>query len=47
MVEMMTVNRIVGRSSGTVIRLNCFHAPAPSSAAASYRSRGMACMAAR
>ena len=47
MVEMMTQKMIVGLSIGTVIDQNCRARLAPSIAAASYRSRGMACMAAR
>ncbi len=47
MVEMMTAKMIVGLSSGTVMDQNCRARPAPSIAADSYRSRGMACMAAR
>lgn len=47
MVEVMTVNRIVGRSEGTVIERNCRNRLAPSIAAASYSSNGTACIAAR
>ena len=47
MVEMMTAKTIVGLSSGTVIDQNCLDRLAPSIEADSYRSRGMACMAAR
>ena len=47
MVETTTVNRIVGRSDGSVTWRNCFQRLAPSRAADSYRSCGMACIAAR
>ena len=47
MVEMMTVNRMVGWISGTVIFQNRRMAEAPSMAADSYKSLGMACIAAR
>jgi hypothetical protein len=46
-VATITVNRIVGRSSGTVIVQNCRHGEAPSIAADSYSASGIACMAAR
>jgi ribosomal protein S18 acetylase RimI-like enzyme len=44
-VATITVNNSVGLSNGTVIRQNCCHGLAPSTAAASYSSLGMACMA--
>ncbi len=47
MVETITANRIVGRSIGTVMDLNCRQRLAPSMAAASYSSNGTACIAAR
>ena len=47
MVEMTVVKRITGRSSGSVTDQNWRTGPAPSSAAASYTSPGMACMPAR
>ena len=46
-VEMMTVKMIVGRIIGTVMCQNCFQRRAPSIAADSYRSSGIACIAAR
>ncbi len=47
MVEMTIVKRIVGRSEGMVTLRNCCQREAPSSEAASYRSEGTACIAAR
>ncbi len=46
MVEVMTTKMTVGRMLGTVTEVNCRNRLAPSIAAASYRSRGTACMAA-
>src|SRR5690625_320141 len=45
-VEVMMTKMRVGRSIGTVTEKNWRIRPAPSMTAASYRSRGMACMAA-
>ena len=47
MVEMNTVKMMIGRNCGTVICQNCRREDAPSIAAASYRSRGIVCIAAR
>lgn len=46
-VETMTVKTIVGRRPGSVTWRNCCHRLAPSSEAASYRSKGTDCMPAR
>ncbi len=47
MVETMIVKRIVGRMEGMVTLRNWRQREAPSREAASYRSFGTACMAAR
>ncbi|CAM5664114.1 hypothetical protein STENM36S_03262 [Streptomyces tendae] len=41
------VKTMVERIPGTVTWMNCCHREAPSREAASYRSAGMACIAAR
>jgi hypothetical protein len=46
-VERITVNTTTGWIMGTVIRHSCRHGPAPSTAAASYTSLGIVCMAER
>ena len=46
-VDVTTVNAIIGRSEGTLMWRNCFQPPAPSAAAASYSSRGTAWSEAR
>ncbi len=46
MVDVMVTKMMVGRTEGTVIETNCRNRPAPSMIAASYSSRGMACIAA-
>src|SRR5262245_65746207 len=47
MVEVMTTNMMTGRSAGTVTYRNRCQVLAPSIRAASYRSFGIACIAAR
>ena len=47
MVDVMMTKIIVGRIIGTVMAQNRRMRPAPSRAADSYTSRGMACIAAR
>jgi hypothetical protein len=47
MVETMTVKMMVGRRLGMVMLQSWRNFPAPSTAADSYRSNGIACIAAR